>query len=73
MMTFITKFDGSTDCIYWLKERVSVSYYVPLYSGGVRALGLTENSLVEGELDRVDDEPAARPAHEIEAELTKLK
>jgi hypothetical protein len=52
----------------------SVSYYIPLYEGEVRQLGLGEDSLVRAEVSRIErSESVKKPAHELQAELDRLR
>ena len=55
-------------------KKSSCSWYIPLYSGEVQRLGLSGDSLVQGEIVRIEKSGAAtKPAHEIQAELDHLK
>ncbi len=52
----------------------SLAFYVPLYAGEIQHLGITENSLVRAEVSRLErSDSSSRPAHELEAELTKIR
>ena len=55
-------------------EKQGRSYYLPIYESEREFLGLGENSLVKAEIARLESNPSVtKPAHEIQAELDRLK
>jgi hypothetical protein len=50
------------------------AYYIPLYSSEISHLGISENSLFRAEISRLErSDSSSRPAHELEAELNKIR